>query len=121
MRPEPPMVGNAENSAIALRFDDGKELPYLLYFQVLKGLFSSLFRFSLELNTLSTLNNSTRKGPFFAHVFALYKLFVPEFCITNKLNGISEFMCASQSLSPDRSPRSSARVFRDRSRREDRR
>jgi hypothetical protein len=69
MRPEAAMVGNPENRAIALTFDDGKERAYLLYFQVLEGLFSSEVSVLRGLYTLRTLYNSPRKGTFFAHIF----------------------------------------------------
>src|SRR4051812_20899968 len=94
MRPEAAMIGNPENRAIALRFDDGKELAYLLYFQVLERLFSREFPFPRGLYTLRTLYNSRRKGTFFAHIFNRTQLFVQELCTTHKSNNLRRLLCA---------------------------
>ena len=84
MSAEPAMISDSKNRSIALRFDDRKERPYLLYFQVLIGLFARRFRAFRGLYTLRTLTNSPRKRLFFAHVFYMYGLFVHEYCITHK-------------------------------------
>jgi hypothetical protein len=111
MRPEAAMIGNAKNRPIALTFDDRKEALYLLYFQVLKGLFALRVAPRVELYTPGRLFNLCGKPLFFAHIFASLRLTVQELCTTQYRNKRCALLPVSTLTCADSRPEPRAEVF----------